>query len=85
MVYTRSLAMRRASSSGVLVARSVCSAWASVLAPPQTEIHNGRGSSLPSASMIRAEPAESLPGPTPAMPYSGEPVVISPSRNAASG
>ena len=55
-------------ASGVRVARTFHSAWASTFGPPQTGTQSGRGSSRSSARIRASEPAESLPSPTPCMP-----------------
>ena len=44
------------------------SAWARVLAPPQTLTHKGRSSFLSSAASSSLDPAEVLPSPTAAIP-----------------
>ena len=64
MAWTRSLATKRASSSGLRVARTFHNACARSAEPPQMTTQTGRGSGRSTTRMIQSDASVSLPSPT---------------------
>ena len=90
MAWTRSLATKRSSSSGLRVARTFHNACARSAEPPQMTTQTGRGSGRSTTRMIHSDASVSLPSPTLSAtgtfgPATGCPALMPPRRLSAGG